>query len=135
MAVATRAHAGAMSGGFRPAGICLYLNGYIGKLAAGPGLMMFMRGQLGKPVPSPVVLGQVSEKFREAVKALAERECIPFYQFRHKERKDDTANDFRRQRQGLKRISLRCDQKTRSTSKRAVAAGRKGLSETRTTLE
>lgn len=25
----------------------LYLNGYIGKLATGPGLMMFMRGQLG----------------------------------------------------------------------------------------
>jgi hypothetical protein len=31
-------------------------------------LSMFMRNQLGKPVPSPVVLGQVSEKFREAVK-------------------------------------------------------------------
>jgi hypothetical protein len=60
----------------------LYLNGYIGKLATGAGLMMFMRGQLGKPVPSPVALGQVSEKFREAVKALAQRECIPFYQFR-----------------------------------------------------
>ena len=30
--------------------------------------MMFMRGQLGKPVPSPVGLGQVSEEFREAVK-------------------------------------------------------------------
>ena len=28
----------------------LYLNGYIGKLATGPGLMMFMRGQLGKPI-------------------------------------------------------------------------------------
>jgi hypothetical protein len=35
--------------------------------------MMFMRGQLGKPVPSPVVLRQVSEKFRKAVKTL-ERE-------------------------------------------------------------
>ena len=77
----------------------LYLNGYIGKLATGPGLMMFMRGQLGKPVPSPVVLGQVSEKFRQAVKAQAEREQIPIYQFQHKERKDDIANDFRRQRQ------------------------------------
>jgi hypothetical protein len=39
----------------------LYLNGYIGKLATGPGLVMFMRGQLEKPVPSPVVLGQISE--------------------------------------------------------------------------
>src|SRR5215467_6567029 len=77
----------------------LYLNGYIGKLATGPGLMMFMRGQLGKPVPSPVVLGQLSEKFREAVKVLAEREDIPLYQFGHKERKDDIANDLRRQRQ------------------------------------
>ena len=77
----------------------LYLNGYIGKLATGPGLSMFMRVQLGKPVPSPVVLGQVSERFREAVKAQAEREDIPVYQFQHKERKDDIANDFRRQRQ------------------------------------
>jgi hypothetical protein len=41
----------------------LYLNGYIGKLATGPGLMMYMRGQLGKPVPSPVVPGQISEIF------------------------------------------------------------------------
>jgi hypothetical protein len=77
----------------------LYLNGYIGKLATGPGLMMFMRGQLGKPVPSPVVLGQVSEKFREAVKTQADRQQVPMYQFRHKERKDDIANDFRRERQ------------------------------------
>jgi hypothetical protein len=46
----------------------LYLNGYIGRLATGIELSMFMRNQLGKPVPSPVVLGQVSEKFREAVK-------------------------------------------------------------------
>src|SRR3954452_9715517 len=76
----------------------LYLNGYIGKLATGPGLVFFMREQLGKPIASPVVLGQISEKFREAVKALAEQEGIPVYQFRHKERKDDVANEFRPQR-------------------------------------
>jgi hypothetical protein len=73
----------------------LYLNGYIGKLATGPGLVFFMRDQLGKPIPSPVVLGQISEKFREAVQARAEQEGIPVYQFRHKERKDDIANRFR----------------------------------------
>ena len=76
----------------------LYLNGYIGKLATGTGLVFFMRQQLEKPIPSPVVLGQISEKFREAVKALAERDGIPVYQFRHKEKKDDLANQFRRQR-------------------------------------
>jgi hypothetical protein len=76
----------------------LYLNGYIGKLATGPGLVFFMRDQLQKPVPSPLVLGQISERFREAVKALAERDGIPVYQFRHKEKKDDLANEFRRQR-------------------------------------
>jgi len=76
----------------------LYLNGYIGALATSGGLVTFMREQLGKPIPSPVVLGQVTEKFREALKAVAEREQIPLYQFNHKERKDDVANRFRQQR-------------------------------------
>jgi hypothetical protein len=71
---------------------------YIGGLATPGGLVTFIRVQLGKPIPSPVVLGQVSEKFREAVKAQAEREQIPVHPFQHKERKDDIANDFRRQR-------------------------------------
>jgi len=76
----------------------LYLNGYIGPLATAGGLVTFMREQLGKPIPSPVVLGQVTEKFREAVKAMAERQQIPLYQFDHKERKDDVANRIRQER-------------------------------------
>jgi hypothetical protein len=76
----------------------LYLNGYIGPLATSGGLVTFLREQLGKPIPSPVVLGQVSERFREAVKSLAERQQIPIYQFTHQERKDDVANKIRQQR-------------------------------------
>jgi hypothetical protein len=76
----------------------LYLNGYSGPLATSGGLVNFMREQLGKPIPSPVVLGQVTEKFRDAVKAMAERQQIPIYQFNHKERKDDVANRIRQQR-------------------------------------
>jgi hypothetical protein len=76
----------------------LYLNGYIGPLATSGGLVTFMREQLGKPIPSPVVLGQVTEKFREAVKAMSEWQQIPVYQFDHKERKDEVANQIRRQR-------------------------------------
>jgi len=76
----------------------LYLNGYIGSLATSGGLVTLLREQLGKPIPSPVVLGQITEKFRESVKELAEREQIPIYQFDHKERKDDVANRLRQQR-------------------------------------
>jgi len=76
----------------------LYLNGYIGPLATSGGLVTFMREQLNKPIPSPVVLGQVTEKFRDAVKALAEKEEIPIYPFSHKERKDEVANEIPRQR-------------------------------------
>jgi hypothetical protein len=76
----------------------LYLNGYIGPLATAGGLVNFMREQLHKPIPSPVVLGQVTEKFRDAVKVMAERQQIPVYQFNHKERKDEVANQIRQQR-------------------------------------
>jgi len=76
----------------------LYLNGYIGPLATAGGLVTFMREQLHKPIPSPVVLGQLTEKFRDAVKAMAERQHIPVYQFDHKERKDEVANQIRQQR-------------------------------------
>jgi hypothetical protein len=53
----------------------LYLNGYIGPLATSGGLVNFMREQLGKPIPSPAVLGKVTD---------------------HKERKDEIANEYRR---------------------------------------
>jgi hypothetical protein len=48
---------------------------------------MFMRDQLSEPIPSPVVLGQITEKFREAVKALADREQIPSLRLRTRKRK------------------------------------------------
>ena len=76
----------------------LYLNGYIGRLATAGGLVMFMRDQLGKPIPSPVVLGQITEKFRKEVRDLAGREQIPVHPFTHKEKKDHIGNRFRRER-------------------------------------
>jgi hypothetical protein len=45
------------------------------------------------------VLGQVTERFRGAIKTKAERDANPTYQFDHKERKDNVANRIRRQRQ------------------------------------
>src|SRR5256885_15479345 len=65
----------------------LYLNGYIGRVATAGGLVMFMRDQLGKPIPSPVVLGQITEKFRKEGRDLAGREEVPVPPFTHKEKK------------------------------------------------
>jgi hypothetical protein len=50
---------------------------------------------LSKPIPSPVVLGQITEKFRDTVRAMTERQQIPVYQFDRKERKDEVANQMR----------------------------------------
>jgi hypothetical protein len=69
------------------------------RTATSGGLVTFMREQLFRPIPSPVVPGQVTEKFREAVKALAKRQKISVHQFDHQERKDHVANRIRRHRQ------------------------------------
>jgi hypothetical protein len=76
----------------------LYLNGYISKLATPSGLVMFMRDRLGKPYPSPVLLGQITERFRGEVKTFADRGQIPVHVFTRQEKKDELANRFRRER-------------------------------------
>jgi hypothetical protein len=100
----------------------LYLNGYIPALATSGGLVTFMREQLKKPIPSPVVLGRVTEGFRERVKAFAQSNGIPLYEFSHKERKDDTANRMRQKRgvrDGVVFIGL-AQERTKSFSAKKV---------------
>ena len=76
----------------------LYRNGYVGKLATSGGLYLFMSEHLGKPVPSPVVLGQITQRLVEELKSYAEQNEIPVIQFQHGERKDDRAHRMRQQR-------------------------------------
>jgi hypothetical protein len=76
----------------------LYLNGYVGKLATSGGLWGFLREHLGKPVPSPVVLGQITQRFVAALQQYAEQREIPIVHFEHGERKDERANRLRQQR-------------------------------------
>jgi hypothetical protein len=40
------------------------------------GLIGFLRDHLGKPIPSPAVLGQITSRFRDRVGAFAEAEGI-----------------------------------------------------------
>ncbi len=75
----------------------LYLNGYIPSLATAGGLTVFMREHLNKPIPSPAVLGQMTSRFREGVLAFAAASEIPLIHFERGERKDDRANEMRRE--------------------------------------
>ena len=74
----------------------LYLNGYLPSLATGGGLIRFLTEHLGKPIPSPALLGQITQRWVETVKAWASRQGIPWVHFEHGERKDDVANRWRR---------------------------------------
>jgi len=76
----------------------LYLNGYIPSLATPAGLIVFLREHLGKPIPSPAVLNQITSKFRDNVQAFAAENEIPLIKFESGEKKDDRANQLRRER-------------------------------------
>jgi len=76
----------------------IYLNGYVPKLQTGGQLVTFMIERLGKPIPSPALLGKITHSFVEAVKQFAHDNEIPMVKFVHKQRKDDIANDLRAKR-------------------------------------
>jgi hypothetical protein len=76
----------------------LYLNGYLPSLATGGGLIRFLTEHLGKPIPSPALLGQITQSWVEAVKRGASQQGIPWIHFQHGERKDEVAQRLRQQR-------------------------------------
>jgi len=66
----------------------LYLNGYLPSLATAGGLIRFLTEHLGKPIRSPVLLGQITQGWAQAVKRWASEQGIPMLHFQHGERKD-----------------------------------------------
>lgn len=73
----------------------VYLNGYIPSLQTGGQLVKFMMERLGKPIPSPSLLGRITQSFVAAVKEFATNNAIPVVKFEHKQRKDDIGNALR----------------------------------------
>ena|SRR5215469_11231899 len=71
----------------------LYLNGYLPSLATG-GLIRFLTEHLGKPIASPALLGQITQRWLEALKRWASPQGIPLIHFQHGERKDDGVVKF-----------------------------------------
>jgi hypothetical protein len=76
----------------------IYLNGYVPILQTGGQLVKFMMERLGKPIPSPALLGQITDRFVAAVKQFAGDNNIPVVKFERKQRKDDIANALRTER-------------------------------------
>src|SRR5439155_3688193 len=76
----------------------LYLNGYLPSLATGGGLVGFLTQHLGKPIPSPALLGQITQAWVAAVKNMAAQQGIPVVHFQHGDRKDEVAHRLRQQR-------------------------------------
>src|SRR5262252_6871986 len=76
----------------------LYLNGYLPSLATAGGLVRFLTEHLGKPIPSPALLGHITPNWVEATKCWASQQGIPLIHFQHGERKDEVAQRLRQQR-------------------------------------
>src|SRR5438046_9073755 len=70
----------------------LYLNGYLPSLATAGGLVHFLTEHWGKPIPSPALLGPMTQAWVVAVKALASEPGIPVGPFHHGQRKDAVAS-------------------------------------------
>lgn len=76
----------------------LYLNGYVPRLQSPRGLASFMTYHLGKPVPSPALLGRLTSSFCNAVESFIAENNIPLIHFERRQRKDDVANAIRAER-------------------------------------
>jgi hypothetical protein len=69
----------------------LYLHGYVPALQRPGQLAYFFTGHRGNWLPSPALIGQMTERFVAAIKEFAARHRIPIVQFKSGQRKDDIA--------------------------------------------
>lgn len=74
----------------------IYLNGYIPTLQTSGQLVNFLIRHRGHEIPSPVLLGRITQAFVRAVKAFAQENNIPLVHFERGQRKDDVAARFRK---------------------------------------
>lgn len=59
----------------------IYLNGYIPGLQTSGQLVNFLIKHRGNPIPSPALLGRITQDFTQAVKVYAEQNAIPIVHF------------------------------------------------------
>jgi hypothetical protein len=76
----------------------LYLNGYMPKVQTGGHLVTLLMEHFGMRIPSPAILGRITQRYVQAIKTFAAEQDIPVVHFKHGERKDDIANALRAER-------------------------------------
>jgi len=75
----------------------IYLNGYIPTLQTPGQLINFLIRHRGHKIPSPVLLGRITQAFARAVKSFAQKNSIPLIHFERGQRKDDVAAEYRKE--------------------------------------
>jgi hypothetical protein len=65
----------------------VYLNGYVPNLQAPGHIVGFLTRHLGNPIPSPALMDQIGQRFRQAVDSYAEANHIPVVRFGKGQRK------------------------------------------------
>ena len=74
----------------------VYLNGYVPGLQTPGHIVGFLTRHLGNPIPSPVVMDQIGQRFRRAVDSYAEADHIPVVRFAKGQRKVDVMRPLMR---------------------------------------
>jgi len=72
----------------------IYLNGYIPRLQMPGQLVKFLRHR-GYKIPSPAILGKMTDAYKATVEAFAKENDIPLFHFERGVRKDDIAAEYR----------------------------------------
>lgn len=75
----------------------IYLNGYIPILQTPGQLVNFLIRHRGHKIPSPVLLGRITQAFVHAIKSFAQKNNIPLVHFERGQRKDDVAAEYRKE--------------------------------------
>lgn len=73
----------------------VYLNGYIPTLQLPGQLVNFLVKHRGNKIPSPALLGQITDDFKTQIQSFAEQGGIPIMHFVPGQRKDHVAKEYR----------------------------------------
>jgi len=85
----------------------LYLNVYQPKLQTEKQAACFFRFHRGQPVASSALMGVMSKAFLRQVDVFVEQHQIPVVSFKHGQRKDDVAAEYRGRFQRTESVSHR----------------------------